>query len=52
MYVDGGYCGPVKAAYDTATGEKINFESLEPMLRSSIVNTYSVTTDELKRSRR
>src|SRR6476661_6559791 len=48
VYVDGGYCGPVKAAYDTATGEKINFESLEPMLRSSIVNTYSVTTDELK----
>lgn len=48
VYVDGGYCGPVKAAYDTATGEKISFETLEIMLRSSIVNEYSVTTEELQ----
>lgn len=48
VYVDGGYCGPVKAAFDTATGENVNFESLEPILRSSIVDSYSVTPDELR----
>ena len=51
VFVDGGYCGQIRVAYDFNAHRMIDFNSAVPWLRSSIVNAYHVTDSELQSNR-
>ncbi|HKA00107.1 MAG TPA: hypothetical protein VKE70_26535 [Candidatus Solibacter sp.] len=48
IFVDGARCGTVRAAYDSASGHAINFDTVAADLRASITRDYNVTADELR----
>jgi hypothetical protein len=48
VFVDGTYCGTIKAAFDVATDRKVEFEAFAPQLQSAIIREYGVTADELR----
>jgi hypothetical protein len=47
VFVDGGYCGPIKAAFDTELRHAIEFKMIKDELRNAIINSYRVTPEEL-----
>ena len=47
VFLDGGYCGRHKVAFDLSTERPARFSSLEPLLRASIIESYSVSAQEL-----
>jgi hypothetical protein len=47
IFVDGGYCGLIKRAYDTASGRSIDFATGEGALRMAIMKSYAVSPVEL-----
>jgi hypothetical protein len=47
VFVDGGYCGPIKVAYDTTLRRTVDFKMAEDWLKSSIIKAYRVTPNEL-----
>lgn len=47
VFVDGSFCGPIRAAVDVATGKSIDYESAKEWLGRSIIETYAVSPDEL-----
>jgi hypothetical protein len=48
VFVDGGYCGPIKVAYDVTAKRSIPFSDIEKDLRYSIIAEYGVTHKELE----
>ena len=48
VFVDGGYCGQIKAAYDTSSRRAVDFRSTERRLSNSIIKAYRVTPQELQ----
>jgi hypothetical protein len=48
VFVDGVYCGQIRAAYDFASNRVIDFKAAEPWLREAIIRDYGVTAEELK----
>lgn len=48
VFVDAGYCGTLKVAYDTSSGRPVNFDLMQQLLRAAIVKDYGVTPDELR----
>jgi hypothetical protein len=49
IFVDGGYCGTIKAAYDVQAHRAVDFTSVEPWLKQAIVRDYHVTPDSIVR---
>ena len=47
VFVDGGSCGSIKAATDTASGAAAPFSAVEAALRAAIVKDYNVGAGEL-----
>jgi hypothetical protein len=50
-FVDGGYCGDIRVAYDMKARRLVDFTSAEPWLRDSIIKAYGVTHIELQQNR-
>jgi hypothetical protein len=50
VFVDGGYCGQIRAAYNTRSRKAVDFKSAEQALRASITKAYRVTSSELEAS--
>lgn len=48
VFVDNHYCGPFRVAYDTATGQPIDFALAESWLKADIIRSYAVTSEELR----
>jgi hypothetical protein len=48
VFVDGGHCGPIKAAYDITSNRRVDFKSAEVWLKPAIVKAYKVRTEELQ----
>ena len=48
VFVDGGYCGPIKVAYDTTSQRNVDFEMTEQWLKPAIIKACGVTSDELQ----
>jgi hypothetical protein len=51
VFIDGGYCGQIRIAYDATTQRAIDFKAAEPWLRAAIIKSYTVSADELRRYR-
>lgn len=51
VFVDGGYCGDIRVAYDVASGRVVDFKNGEPWLKEAIIRDYGVTRDELLANR-
>lgn len=47
VFVDGGWCGVIKSAFDFSEWRYLNFADAETWLRQSIIHSYSVTPEEL-----
>lgn len=47
VFVDGGYCGQFKVAYDVHLRGQVDFALVAGRLRESIVKAYGVTPAEL-----
>jgi hypothetical protein len=48
IFVDGSYCGTIKAAYDVQAHRAVDFTSVEPWLKEAIARDYHVTPEELQ----
>jgi hypothetical protein len=48
VFVDGYYCGPIRAAVDVESGKPIDYETAKAWLAQSIIESYSVSPDELE----
>ena|SRR2546425_5982544 len=48
VFVDGGSCGQIKAAYDISSRRAVDFRSTERWLSNSIIKAYGVTPQELQ----
>lgn len=48
VFVDGGYCGQFRVAYDFTSDRLVDFKTAEPALRETIIRDYGVTAEELK----
>jgi hypothetical protein len=48
IFVDGTYCGQIRAAYDFSSDRIVDYKIIEPTLRDSIIREYRVTAEELK----
>jgi hypothetical protein len=48
VFVDGGYCGQIKVAFDTKSHSPVDFRSTEKWLSNSIIRAYGVTRQELQ----
>jgi hypothetical protein len=48
IFVDGGYCQQIKAAYDVGAQRVVPVSTFEPALRSAIVDDYRVDLSELR----
>jgi hypothetical protein len=47
-FVDGTYCGQLRVAYDFSSHRIVDYRTVEPALRESIIREYGVTAEELK----
>jgi hypothetical protein len=50
VFVDGGYCQQIKAAYDVAANRVVPFSTVESVVKSAIIQDYRVGPSELKAS--
>ncbi|MFN7922906.1 MAG: hypothetical protein U0Q16_22565 [Bryobacteraceae bacterium] len=48
VLVNNIWCRNIFAAFDTATGEAVDFASTEEWLKQSLIDTYSITFGELE----
>lgn len=48
IFVDGGYCGQIKTAFDAANWSNLDFTTTEAWMRAAIIADYSVTPEELQ----
>jgi len=50
VFVDGGTCRQIRAAYDIVSRQEAPFSRVEGAVRMAIVNEYRVSADEIKAS--
>jgi hypothetical protein len=50
VFVDGGYCQQIEAAYDVESNRAVPFSAAEVAVRSAVVREYGVGPGELKAS--
>jgi hypothetical protein len=48
VFVDGGTCQQIRAAYDLASKREVPFSAVEGAVRSAIIKEYGVSPNELK----
>lgn len=47
VFVDRGYCGPIRVTYDRTSRRSVDFKMTEQWIKPSIIKAYGVTSDEL-----
>jgi hypothetical protein len=48
IFVDGGYCQQIEAAYDVDSNRTVPFSTVEAAVRSAIVDDYRIDPSELR----